>query len=169
MNVTKLHSQHSSFLTHTDDLLTSAGLISAYQARAWHSAWILSTFLRPQHHTLASSLCGRLFHHTSSPTACAGPPLRQTPCLFFSDSDSHPFLTMPQCDTLLNLTGPQHSMLSHCSAETASSLATVLCLAAESYLRTPVLFSLPSIFLTEQLGNEMRKKGRRGYFLFNLF
>ena len=33
----------------------------------------LHTFLRPQHHTLASSLCGRLFHHTSVRQPVLGP------------------------------------------------------------------------------------------------
>lgn len=159
-------SQHSSFLTHTDDLLTSAGLISACQARTWHSAQMLST------HSSGPNITHWLprfvdvsFTTLQSDSLCWAP-LRQTPCLFFSDSDSHPFLTMPQCDTLLNLTGPQHSMLSHCSAETASTS----CLYSASLLVLPAdscaFQSTQHFFLTEQLGNEMRKKGRGEVILF---
>lgn len=159
-------SQHSSFLTHRDDLLTSAGLITACQARTWHSAQMLST------HSSGPNITHWLPHFvdvsftTLQSDSLCWAPLRQTPCLFFSDSDSHPFLTTPQCDTLLNLTGPQHSMLSHCSADTASTScphsASLLVLPADSC----ALQSTQHFFLTEQLGNEMRKKGRGEVILF---
>ena len=130
----------------------------------------LHTLLRPQHHTRASSLCGCLFSPLFSPTSCAGSLSDRQPPRSTQTLIAITFLTMPQCDTLLNLTGPQHSMLSQCSAETASTS----CLCSASLLVLPVdsyaFQSTQSFFWLNSWEMKWGKKGgERLYFLFNLF
>lgn len=108
---------------------------SASCARQGHGTlhrWSPHTPQAPASHTGFLALWTSLFTTLQSNILCWIPlrhPPRSTQTLI-----AIIFLTMPQWDTLLNLTGPQHSMLSHCSAETASTS----CLRSASLLVLPV-------------------------------